>query len=502
MLYTKNILYLIEKYPEKDWNIKPLSSLEHLPLEFIINNINLDWDWDGSFSYIYEYQDMHPAITLEFIKNNIDKNFDWNIILSRSKKIINMLENDSELLEIIEQNYDNKNKVYYYLSSNPNLTEELITKYINKNWLFTYIGCNINISEQFIEQNKIELWYSPNIVNNPNVSHEFILKYFPDLEHNFTINPNFDFNAIDSRPNENWNWSSLSKNSNLSWGFVKQYLDKPWNWIFLSKHICVTYDIIKEYKNLPWDRYSVTENPNIINNPEIILSNINEKWTTEPLIHYYANKNPVLFEILDLLPEKSWTCGYLSYDTNLKLDFVKKYINKNWCWGGISSNSNITIEDIENNPKLPWNYEFVIRNPNITFEYVKKCEKKFIENYGDIEYKMDLFYYYSSANSAITLEIVENNINSFNWCYKGLLENENITIEFVEKYIDKIECSDILENIIGNNPTPKNIKFRTHKYLEKIKEELIEYAWNPDRVVYWCLDIEKYKEIKNSWKNK
>lgn len=144
----------------------------------------------------------------------------------------------------------------------------------------------------------------------------------------------------------------------------------------------------------------------------------------------------------------------------------------------------------------------LLENQNITFEYVKKCEKKFIEKYGNIDYKMDLFYYHSSANSAVTLEIVENNINNFNWCYKGLLENENITVEFVEKYIDKINCSNILESVIYNNPIPKNIKFRTHKFVEKIKQELIEYTWNPERVVDWCLDIEKYKEIKNIWKNK
>lgn len=142
---------------------------------------------------------------------------------------------------------------------------------------------------------------------------------------------------------------------------IEKYPTKDWNIKILSSLEDLPLDFINKHINLDWDRYSVTENPNIINRPEIILLNINEKWSTEPLIHYYANKNPVLFEILDLLPEKTWSCGYLSYDTNLKLDFVKKYINKNWCWSGVSSNSNITIEDIENNRELPWNYEFVIR---------------------------------------------------------------------------------------------------------------------------------------------
>ena len=42
-----------------------------------------------------------------------------------------------------------------------------------------------------------------------------------------------------------------------------------------------------------------------------------------------------------------------------------------------------------------------------------------------------------------------------------------------------------------------HIKLETHKYIKKIKNELYEKSWHPDRFINWCLDDIEKKEILN-----
>ena len=49
---------------------------------------------------------------------------------------------------------------------------------------------------------------------------------------------------------------------------------------------------------------------------------------------------------------------------------LKKYPDKLWDWSGLSYNSNITMKDVLNNPDKPW--DCLLLNKNITIEFIEK----------------------------------------------------------------------------------------------------------------------------------
>ena len=96
------LTYLLEKYPNKDWNWYRISSNPNITMDIIEKYPDKPWSW--------YYISKNPNITMDIIENNPDKPWDWDGI-----------------------------------SQNPNITMEIIEKYINKinfEWLsankFTY----------------------------------------------------------------------------------------------------------------------------------------------------------------------------------------------------------------------------------------------------------------------------------------------------------------------------------------------------------------------------
>ena len=106
----KNLLtYLLEKYPDKDWNWGHISKIPNLTLELIEKYPDKPWSF-GQFGI-----SRNPNLTLEWIEKYPDKDWYWG---------------------------------YYGISHNPNLTLELIEKYINK------IDFNVLSKNKFTYHNK------------------------------------------------------------------------------------------------------------------------------------------------------------------------------------------------------------------------------------------------------------------------------------------------------------------------------------------------------------
>ena len=84
-------------------------------------------------------------------------------------------------------------------------------------------------------------------------------------------------------------------------------------------------------------------------------------------------------------------------------------------------------------------------------------------------------------------DIIKNNPEK-SW---KLYENPNITVQIVEDNLDKINWYYLSDNkfILENH------KINTLKNTRKIKEELLNKSWHPDRIMDWCLDEEHKKSI-------
>ena len=88
-------------------------------------------------------------------------------------------------------------------------------------------------------------------------------------------------------------------------------------------------------------------------------------------------------DIIEENISKSWNWNHISYNPNLTMEFIEKYIDKPfgevyliiqitmefiekypdkpWRWYCISYNSNITMEFIEKHPDKPWDYDDILR---------------------------------------------------------------------------------------------------------------------------------------------
>ncbi len=139
------------------------------------------------------------------------------------------------------------------------------------------------------------------------------------------------------------------------------------------------------------------------------------------------NRNTTL-EFIEHYIDKPWDWVQLSKNPNLTPDFVAKHIDRPWEFGkyGLSSNRIVTPEFVEKfiNKNWDWGYEGLGSNiKNIPFEFYEK---------HNIKYAYVFSHY-------ITLDKVDKYINEVKWKFgaPGLSNNPNLTLKFIEKYIDK-----------------------------------------------------------------
>ena len=74
--------------------------------------------------------------------------------------------------------------------------------------------------------------------------------------------------------------------------------------------------------------------------------------------------------LLKKYPDKPWNWYYLSLNSNITMSDVLNNPDKQWNFNGLSSNSNITMKDVLNNPDKPW--DCLLLNKNITIEFIEK----------------------------------------------------------------------------------------------------------------------------------
>ena len=112
---------------------------------------------------------------------------------------------------------------------------------------------------------------------------------------------------------------------------------------------------------------------------------------------------------------------------NILQKLILKYPDKGWSWDKLSYNSNIDEKFIENNWDSPWEWGNVVtENKNITMEFIERN----IEKLSDVNINKILQY-----NKNLTTSFIENHLE-LEWNLYWFSSNPNLTPEFLIKYKD------------------------------------------------------------------
>ena len=373
---TENDIKLIDKYIENDIKDKKLyrkhkgNELEKI-INYFISDENLNEGFKKFFKKnIYKEAEIlsNPNISLEKMKNlNLHDEIEWQEFASRNISIdINyILTNENNYLnwqwlssnsgitikDIIDNSdysdyhmdkyhnndsdYHNNNSEYHnndkktywdfngMISENPNLTFQHLLYYgwniewynLSENKYFT-----LELINKFI--NEISFIY---VSENPNINMKFVLE---NINENFSWtslskNPAIKLIDIEDNPNLPWNWTYISLNPNLTIEFIEKYIYKNWYWPNITVNSSITMEMIKQNPNLPWDYNRICLNPNL--NLEFILENLNTIFINNDnsFICYSGFKRTNRFE---LLYKNYFLYDDYVLDNNLKIDTQK---NKN-----------------------------------------------------------------------------------------------------------------------------------------------------------------------------
>ena len=349
-----------------------------------------------------------------------------------------------------------------------------------------YLVENHNISMEFIEEHidkfdKDSIFCSY-ILNNPNLTFDFVKKYkkyfikyhkrclyscctFTKLMELFGVDPIYELfdlhNDIYFKKDIFMNYKLFKSYENLSleWieqntnGILKLEYDNECpmfpTWKNISKHPIVTMNFIEKHIDYPWDFCYVSKNPNLT------------------LDFFEKYKNSKVFNCgIDSIPDNQ----------NFSIEWIKRNTDCNWVLSIVSSRKNITIKDLEDNKEIFLesfkNCFGVICNPNLTIE-------KFLEH-QDLLFKNSTYAFcFLCRSPSIKMKDIEEHAE-LPWDFIEISENQNITIEFIEKNINKIDFKGLSKNkfILENRKYERlrslNILKQTKKLSIDIERKIVE----------------------------
>jgi hypothetical protein len=326
-----------------------------------------------------------------------------------------------------------------------------------------------NPLETYIKHTEKDI--SWNVFQNPNFRLHFIKKY---------IYKKWNWKGVSSFINETYflelkdvieiNWENLSRNKNISLEFIEKNLNFPWNWKAVSLNPNLTLSFVVKYKNFDWDwGYIVINSSFLTKDIEDFIDMFWESFETENNI---------------------WR--FISQNTNLSLKYLEKLISKkggilNYEW--LSTNKNLTIDFVKAHPTVNsasfWEPYCILKNEAIDLRQ--------IENHFDLVLK---YWKYLSMNPNITVYFIEKYIDN-DWNFTELSIHPNLTIDLVAKYRNKPWKWEYISS--HNSATFEKIKQYSDlnwkwKYVSQNKNitlEMIEYFIDKD----WDWGILGYKSV-------
>jgi hypothetical protein len=255
-MIVKNLLrYLLQNYPEYNWDLYSIGLNPNTPISFIKKN-------KKKFMKLYSFFD---------VLFNISKNINIKFIKTFQKHI--------------------KNEHWECLSANKHITLEILQHFPDKPWNYYTLLKNIDPITYdmlpFFEEkigNKIELYNCLLCFDNrrSKISLNILEKYIHDIDFQRCLEDSHMFHNIPLElfkkyPNKPWNWEKISYNKIFTKEIFEYFSDKPLNWDAISYYSKIPLDIIEKNLNKPWNWYLLSESTplslNIIEklNPDEIL---------------------------------------------------------------------------------------------------------------------------------------------------------------------------------------------------------------------------------------
>lgn len=353
--------FLIQNATKFPWNFEVVSAKEDISIEVIKILLLIpelkeqEWDWDR----------IMPQLDFEFVKANIDKI-------------------DFELSELTKTNID--------------IIKPLLVKYPTKrwNWLFistdydlTYILDNIFNFSNFLNLK--------NVVNRAFISENDIKLFCQSSDFVKVLSGAKESTLKNYQPNQaNYFWTEqlidlLEKTGYLTWesgSYISGFECNPfidWSADFFSKYhskietqkgfdfvsACISESrIIVEFPDFNWNWDIISENTNLINNSEFLLS-IKSKLNFRILLKGISEQTlEDIFDAANVLAYleanlESWT----DVTEKSSKEFILKHIDYNWDWSILTKRFCSTIKiDSLGNPKWinKWDWHYLTKNIDLS----------------------------------------------------------------------------------------------------------------------------------------
>lgn len=232
--------------------------------------------------------------------------------------------------------------------------------------------------------------------------------------------------------------------------------------------------------------------------------------------------NPIIsMDYVEKHPEYEWNWEEISANPAVTLDYIEQHPTFPWCWSSFSSNSNITMDHVEKHPSKPWCWIGLSKNPNISLDYMREHPEK---PWDSFQYKLKnmllIFDFPYKPQENQTMDMIEQNIlemerqadihNEMTYAnhvgplddedeYSGeyeifiwdnILNNSNITLEFIEKYNKKCWCYYGLQD--ANYTKAKQDFRKKHLAALKIQQAYIRARYIPKYALCRKLHMDFY----------
>ena len=372
----------------------------------------------------------------------------------------------------ISNYYDIKiqNKWYNYLNY-------LIDKYSQENTLIkNYIDFNSILKTKLLSNSFFSIDFLA--IKYKHLSDEdfwYNVSYNKNLYNNYILQQFYQNNTVNYY-NQLFNWDEISKSNNINdelltkINFVCPYI--KWNYENLSVNNNISYQYVKNNKiqDWNWEKVSATKNIDIEDFKEWRFGvdcylSLTDYLKYQPIS---INKFTELIKIIG--NEYIYLISIISANKNVDLDFYLHFKDLNWDYYYLSESNH--IEEIIN--------------------YLENSTNQYLWNWGSSVGLMYETMYGISDNKKLSLEFIEKHIDKLNFDY--LSNNNNLNDNFIKKYKDR---DWNIDKLIKN----KNLSIDIINILDNPK-----YIWTENRIdlgfQYLKFDfndifINKYPNYKN-----
>lgn len=308
-------------------------------------------------------------------------------------------------------------------------------------------------SEELYQELHEDYFYS--ICSNPNIIYlqDCLIKYITKNKDKIPFNLykeiencpylGFDFYEKLEKKGIDINWQTITSKGIVPLETIKnqEKLNKNLSYVMLNPNL--SEDFLNNIKHqIDLNRFS---------SDICRCENISLEWIKSNLKKIYmipiSKRRNLTENLIDKWIHLDWYWGMFS-GLNFSMEFIIKHINKPWDWDALSLTRNET--DIKNFPYLPWNKKLFLNNSLLSLKFKLQYNSNFKELLNDdVLYKKcceididflrknkDRVCFYTNSLFATEKEITEN--QDLPWQWSAISKNSNISLEFLEKNIEKI----------------------------------------------------------------